>query len=480
MTQRARTSSRAFPKAAPIRRSGLALATCVLPFLLGGTCDPATNPPAVPAAAPLADTAPDDVRSIEGFVECLNNRAVGGNVSDSVQCLPSGCTLTLTKSGGSAQPACSFGDCQLPRVLVNCPGPPQFMPSFSLCVTDGGLNRVEIGEVVNTEGHMRMADVHVGPGYSVTDPSSVVSTVTDDTAGSETDSTGCWVCHDAVTAAIGEEAISKPEPYQIFGVNCVIDSDEPCKPADAGNCNGSEDVTAESLEDVCACISAGVNEDGHPLDSDEGRIADALCTQLMDYQTRRGICGSEPMPAPVGPGCEDLGADCNPYADGETAEMATGYTCQEVDVELYQCASSRSCVTYSLQGGGKFLDEGGVSFARVDVSGETGVEGDGQICDYTDILADIETFNHAANTLANSVELSTFTATDMGGGDFSAQGDGTALVNGGGPVNITLDASKTGGTVGLQLEDTDAPASLAGATGEAGRADFELSVTPDP
>src|SRR5215470_420101 len=74
------------------------------------------------------DTPPDEVRSIEGFVRCLNNRIIGGNIADAVQCLPCGCTLTLTKSGRSAQPACSAGGCQLPRVLLNCPGPPQFQP----------------------------------------------------------------------------------------------------------------------------------------------------------------------------------------------------------------------------------------------------------------------------------------------------------------------------------------------------------------
>src|SRR5262245_11882333 len=243
-------------------RRGVTLATLLFPFLLGDSC-----------LLPLADTAPDDVRSIEGFVECLNNRAVGGDVSDAVQCLPPGCTLTLTKSDGSAQPACSFGGCQLPRVLLSCPGAPQFQPSFSLCVTDGGLNRVEIGETVNAEGHMRMADVHVGPGYAVTDPASVVSKVT----GENSDSADCWTCHQHDPAPVGQDAISEPEPYSIFGKNCVIGTDEPCKEPDAGNCNDSENVTAQSLEDVCACIDAGVNTDGHPLDTDQGRIADALC-----------------------------------------------------------------------------------------------------------------------------------------------------------------------------------------------------------
>jgi hypothetical protein len=474
--QRARSISRGLPKATSIGRSGVVLATLVLPFLMGDACDG----PAPPPAAPLADTAPDDVRTIENFVECLNNRAVGGDIADAVQCLPRGCTLTLTKSGGSAQPACSFGDCQLPRVLVNCPGPPQLQPSFSLCVTDGGLDRVEIGQTINTEGHMRMADVHVGPNYQVTDPGSVVSKVTDDTAGSETDSAGCWVCHQAPPVPpVGQEAISKPEPYEIFGVNCVIDTDEPCQPADAGNCNGSEEVTAQTLDEVCNCIQAGTIQDGHPLDTDEGRRALELCQNLVAYRDTRGICGSDGPPIPVGPNCEDLGEDCNPYDDGATSATPTGYTCQEVDTELWQCVSPRACAQYELSGGGKLLNEGGVSFARVQVSGQTGISGNGEVCDYTDVFAEIETFNHAANLLTNSVELSSFSATDVGGGDFSAQGDGTALVNGAGPANVTFSAGKNSGTVSFQLDDLDTPQSLAGATGETGRADFGLTVSTE-
>ena len=69
----------------------------------------------------------------------------------------------------------------MPRVLLNCPGPPQFQPSFSLCISDpaGGLDRVEIGETINAAGDMRMGDVHVGPGYAYTDPSAPVSKVND-------------------------------------------------------------------------------------------------------------------------------------------------------------------------------------------------------------------------------------------------------------------------------------------------------------
>ena len=37
--------------------------------------------------------------------------------------------------------------------------------------------------------------------------------------------------------------------------------------------------------------------------------------------------------------------------------LLTGYSCQEVDTELWQCVSTRACVDYELTGGGKFLDD---------------------------------------------------------------------------------------------------------------------------
>ena len=46
--------------------------------------------------------------------------------------------------------------------------------------------------------------------------------------------------------------------------------------------------------------------------------------------------------------------------------------------------------------------------------------------------------------------------------------------------DIGLDASKTGGTPAFEIEDTDAPASIAGGTGEAGRSALQLNQTPIP
>src|SRR5258705_10482672 len=137
------------------------------------------------------------------------------------------------------------------------------------------------------------------------------------------------------------------------------------------------------------------------------------------------------------------------------------------------------CVNYSVSGGGKFLGENGVSLLRLLINGRAAVD-NCPICDSTDVDAQISAFNHAADTLVTGVQLSSVKPTDLGAGNLSVEATGTALVDGGGPVNIQLDAGKSGGTPSFDIEDTDAPASLVGGTGEAGRSDFQLNQTPIP
>jgi hypothetical protein len=442
------------------------LALFLVPLLLGDTC---LGP----------DTAPNDVRTIEGFVQCLNHRIIGGNIVDAVQCLPCNCTLTLTLNDGSAQPACNDQGCPMPRVLLNCPGPPQFQPSFSLCITGSGLDRVEIGETINAAGDMRMGDVHVDPnGYASTDPSEPVSKV--DENGNDT--AQCWNCHDSTAAPQGAEAISGP--LSNFGRNCVTDTDEACQKPDVedGNCHDQGNLERKTFAEICQCLDDKVLAQNDPLYPKLVRSR-ALCHALKDYRATRGICGSEDCPRETGPDCSALatGVSCDPYQlPAAASETATGYTCQEVTSGgLKQCLSSRMCVDYSVAGGGKFIGDDGVSLLRLLISGRAAVD-NCPICDSTEIDAEISAFNHAADMLANSFQLSSVQATDLGGGDLTVEATGTASVDGGGPTNISLDASKTSGTPAFDLEDTDAPAGLAGGTGEAGRSDFQLNQTPIP
>lgn len=463
MTLRARISDW-LATARSLVRPEFALGLFLVPLLLGHQCTP--------------DTEPNDVRTIEDFVECLNHRAVGGDIVDAVQCIPCGCTVTLTKSQGSAQPACNDQGCPMPRILLNCPGPPQLQPSFSLCITSSGLDRVEIGETINTQGHMRMGDVHVDPGYVYLDPSAPVSKV--DASGNDTGQ--CWSCHESHDQAEGEDAISHPEPYEIFGQHCVTDTDEPCQTPDAGlgDCRTEGQLTQESFGEICSCLDAKVNNDLDPLFQDPKLLrASRLCQALMDYRATRGMCGTEECPDPVGPGCHSEGQSCDPYQQGFIVSETTGYTCQEVDGGELQCVSSRECVDYSIAGGGKFLGDDGVSLLRLLITGRAAVDGC-PVGDTTDIDAEISAFKHAANTLVNSVQLSSLTATDEGGGNLTLEARGKAAVNGGGPVNVSVDADVNLGTPSFEIRDTDASSSLAGGTGEPGRSQLQLNQTPIP
>ena len=456
-------------RAQSLRPSLLLFSLLLVPFVMGAPCDPVE---------------PDEVKTIEDFVECLNDNIVGGDIADAVDCLPPKCTMTVTLSDGSAQPACTDGGCPLPRILLNCPGPPQLQPSFSLCVDDGGLYRVEIGETINKSGHMRMADVHIDPNHpwALTDPNTVLSKVGADPNGLDTKE--CWMCHQSVVAPPGALAISKPEPYEIFEQGCVIETNEPGeKPDPSDDCQFIGDITGfagTGLEDICDCIGEGITGgDPNTFANDQGPVAKAICEALVTYRSTRGMCGSEECPPQEGPGCTTLDAHCNPYAGGATEAMPTGYTCQEVSEGIKQCVSSRMCVEYTLTGGGKFLDGGKVSFVRVDVTGEAAVEGDGPVCDSTDVMADMEAFNHDTNTLVNDFELSSFTVTIAGPNDFSAVGTGTALVDGS-PMDVGFEANKGGGGVDFDVGDPNGTSSLAGGVGEAGRSDFELTETVLP
>src|SRR3990172_5837186 len=95
------------------------------------------------AAPPTADDVKKGTDAVEAFRVCINEKIkakkdAGGtpDISDTVQCLPCNCTVTLTMSTRSAQKACFSGgpaNCQLPRVILKCPGPPQFEPTYLLC-----------------------------------------------------------------------------------------------------------------------------------------------------------------------------------------------------------------------------------------------------------------------------------------------------------------------------------------------------------
>ncbi len=462
---------------------GLVGAALVSTTLLAFDCGPPPPPP------PTAN----EVKTIEELVACMDGVLAGKNVTvaDAVQCIPPCCSVTLTMSPRSAQAACTLegGDlgtkCQLPRVLLDCPGPPRLQPSFLLCPVGSGegdnqgSNRIEVGQDVDDIGSMRMADIVVKPGL-YQPPTDFMSKKTADSSG------GTKSCNDGChrlsgTPAIGDDELSQPiDPFGRFGTTdlapCIISTDACDRKATPGVCRGNQ-VTAESLSDICGCIDYALGTDaGHPLETPQGRIVQKLCRAFEGYQNQRGICGTDECPTPSGPECPALGVACSPITGGVSLS-ATGYSCQEVSPGVQQCVSDCMCEAWALEGGGKFL--GGlseVSMVRLELSGKISSEDPTSIDDDTEISGSLSAYEYLTRTLVESIALDTFQAT-RSGADFTASGSGSALVNGT-LTNIEFTATKTGSDVTFAVHDADSSAFLAGGMGEAGRAAFELTVTP--
>jgi hypothetical protein len=232
-------------------------------------------------------------------------------------------------------------------------------------------------------------------------------------------------------------------------------------------------VHADSLSEICQCIKDARTNENHPL-YHEGDVVEKLCDALASYQTARGICGSDECPPPSGPACSQLGDSCSPIT-GESVLIVTGYSCQAVG-EALQCVSDCHCQRYFVSGGGKFLVNGAVSMVRLELSGRVSTSEPDPLVDTTDVTGELSAFNYLTRTLVESVSFSSFEAT-RSGADFSVTGAGTALVNGA-ATDIEFDASQTGSDTHFEVRDADTSAVLAGGMGEAGRAAFELTVTP--
>ncbi len=258
------------------------------------------------------------VAAIGKFIDCVNDKikTKGAiDISDTVECLEDCCTVTLTMSEDSAQAACFFGGangtgtCQLPRVILKCPGPPQMELSYLLCGIGSagaggviGSNRVEIGVVVGETGSgtvMVMADVPVPPGTN-TNIENVISVGTTTSRGTK----GCNACHgDAgMKANAGEPQLS--ERIEAFGTlddpqnprnpSFIIDTDD-CQVQEKinglplGNLNGVG-VKKQTLAEICDCI------DTVAIGGTVTAQVKNLCQELENYQNNRGISSGDCTP----------------------------------------------------------------------------------------------------------------------------------------------------------------------------------------
>jgi hypothetical protein len=393
----------------------------------------------------------------------------------------------------SAQAACTLGDlqCQLPRVLLNCDGPPRFQPSFLLCTEDSetegviGLHRVEISEDVNVNGDMQMADVPMVPGmYQPKTLNSVLSVhqADDQNVGSKGCNNGC---HDAAnTPPVGQPQLSRPiNPFGFFGSTnlapFIISTEEPGKGVNPG-----PGIKQQSLSEICQCIETTLttNNPIDPLNTPEGQVALKLCRKLQDYQNTRGFCSATrdsdgvPFP-PEGPPCSDQGRSCDPFTGGFSNDP-TGYTCQFVPSRnRNECQSDVVCGNYTISGGGKILNGAAVSQVRLNVTGAAATESLTSFVDSLGISSDIQVYNYATRTLINSVMLSSVQGSSGPGTDVQASGRGSALVNNV-RTPITFSIKKISGVVTFELRNASTNALLSNGTGETGRALLNFLYVP--
>jgi hypothetical protein len=443
--------------------------------------------------------------SVEDFVGCLNQKLQGTkpDIADAVPCLPKGCKFLMTMGPESAQAACALGGCQLPRVILDCPGPREglrFRPSFLLCPYDSrpkesdvaagaddefGINRIEIGEdktkvdVVKQTGDMCMADIAIHPGkdYQAKTTDDVLSTIIKSADGKITNrgSKACNACHQGPTggnADLGKPQISNPidaytpaepsnnrnlKPFVIFDHpdrSKLVPDDDKKEDGQRLQVGGVDVKNVTGLAGLCACINTNggaIETAARTVDPKNPRQANAefkidtlkrLCAALLAYENERA-CGKMP---------------------GGT------------------CATAR--------GGGKFLDSRrSVSMLRFQMIGDAAFA-DPHTVSFTDRDGTLSAYNYLTRKTVDSVTFSSLAVTLLNGdlvngawtGDFSVLGLGTGKVTGIGALQpLRFELARAGAALTFKLSHGTTGAVLASGTGEKDRSDFAVFLTePTP
>jgi hypothetical protein len=431
------------------------------------------------AIADACSDAQAAVKDISSFNDCINT-CQGGKATDTsntVQCLPAGCKVTLTMSPDSAQAACTLGGCQLPRVILDCSSKtdktlPPFRPSYLLCPKDSkragnqfGNDRIEIGQDKDNKAQsvMFMADIPVPPGQNY------AKLMLQDILSQFKNTKGCNSCHDAPnprTAKIMGIDGELSQPISPIGESqentqlapYVIDTQDGNlqKMADAKIEQLKKDkpdlkipplgtdgkpIKKQKLPEICDCIIAdnadGMNIAKQARGTGEPALNEALlvnlCNALKDYQTKRS-CGKDP-PDSVAP---------------------------------------MACL--GVLGGGKFLSaSSAVSWLSLDLSGNAAMESVNSFT-FTNFDGGASAFAYLTHTLIDPIVLSSLSGTASTNGDVTVTGTGVATVNGA-TLEIELDAASTNGIVTFSITDLASGKQLAGGTGEDGLAGLELTST---
>jgi hypothetical protein len=251
--------------------------------------------------------------NIKTFVDCANAQLqmnftlkMGVNVAFTIPCLPkiggaqdlpanfTGCYLTLTispsKQRGCTVTAKDGTVVNLPRAILNCPGPPpianqantsnlRFWPSYSLCPNPAWNNTVELGEdqinekfavpFADSTGQMIMADTPIkplapgmGPFIAINLPTVYNNVI----ANSKKGNLGCNECHaDVASGAVGTLQYSAPgNPFGVFAraggsmVPLIVFTNDPNQGI---NKNKTSPIPVkQDLKTVCANITKYKND----------------------------------------------------------------------------------------------------------------------------------------------------------------------------------------------------------------------------
>jgi hypothetical protein len=292
---------------------------------------------AAPVPVPVAKAEPS--KDIASLVACLNREVKGaGNIATAAEkCLPSNCTVQLTMSLLSAQPACTLskddfdnltgaqkaqlnqcpGKIQLPRVLLTCEG--GYMPSFALCPKGDGKgsfdsNRIEVGVLIDQNGDaMEMADITIPDGGLANDLT--VNGVT----SREGNDKGCNsnICHNSEGTS-GDKLLS-----EILSPDRLIFQS-------GGGITPIDGLKAQTLGQVCACIDQAVAANIPPLDKPQAKVVAALCKAL----SKKYPDAPPPAPAPGGGAGGAGGKDDEDDSDVGGAILGTDAARTVVDVDV--------------------------------------------------------------------------------------------------------------------------------------------------
>lgn len=230
--------------------------------------------------------------STSELVACINEKLVNqGNVDISMaveKCIPQGCKVTASMSTASAQPACTLGGTQLPRVFLNCPGSApglRFRPTFTLCPRDA--SRIEVGDDVAPIAPsplvpMQMASIQI----PVDQPMFHELIGYLNTPGNNL---RCTRCHGgpAISVAANAPLLSSPfDPFTTQRRNLlpfVIYSTEPTRKALIAP------ASVQTLDQVCGRIQSAL--ENNPFAFGVNAPLQPLCSVLAGYANSRS-CGN--------------------------------------------------------------------------------------------------------------------------------------------------------------------------------------------